>query len=308
MRDRRFRIQPDPREKINFQDKCVDNGNGFAIIFTMSLSGKYCRVSLIFVLLLISARIDAGIKIDFGDLFGSKSKGVLEDSSVREIAYSPQGSTRGSYLQVSQSPVVEYAAMSGEKERVDEFGDFSGAGDLPGELRSKEAEPRYPSYSAFLKQIKADRQASESAGVEADSPADEVSSTEGERSAFSAGDRLDETDGSKNADGSDGSGAASGVRVIDTDASALNEAGARPAEGAEIAGRERAVAAQGQLFSRPLQNEAEFSNILLFFPTDELDLGGLGNYNILTPVNQFDFFTTPSQPLPKSSTVYRTVP
>lgn len=278
--------------------------------FIMSLSGKYCRVSLTLVLLVMSARIEAGIKVDFGDLFGSNSKGVSEESSAREVSHSRKGSARGSYLQVSRSPVVEYTAMSGEmrKEGADGLGDFSGAGDAPGELRSDGAEPRYPSYSAFLKQIETDRQASESADLKAESPADEASPAGGERAAFSAGDRLDETGGSKGANGSDGSGAASGLRVIETGASALSEAEASPAEGAVIAGRDRSGVAQNQLFSRPLKDEAEFSNILLFFPPDELDLGGLGNYRILTPVNQFDFFTNPSQPLPKSSTVYRTVP
>ncbi len=64
---------------------------------------------------------------------------------------------------------------------------------------------------------------------------------------------------------------------------------------------------EAQLFRRYNRGDVEFSRLLMFFPTIETT-NGMGGYNILTPVNQFDFFTAPTRNLPKSSARYQVIP
>ena len=64
---------------------------------------------------------------------------------------------------------------------------------------------------------------------------------------------------------------------------------------------------EAQLFRRYNRGDVEFSKLLMFFPTIETT-NGMGGYNILTPVNHFDFFTAPTRNLPKSSARYEVIP
>jgi hypothetical protein len=66
--------------------------------------------------------------------------------------------------------------------------------------------------------------------------------------------------------------------------------------------------AQPQLFTRYEPDDGEVSKLLMFFPAVETTTESLGGYNVLAPVDRFDYFTSPSQNLPKSSARYRTVP
>ena len=180
--------------------------------------------------------------------------------------------TDESYLQVTGAPRVDYEEH---------------ALNAPLGSISKPLVSAPPSYSSFVERLEL------------------TSEAEGE-----TGGELSEASSAAAAAPSQVDAAPSGAGPVRFSASESVQAG--PGRRSDLAGTSQAPVsvdvAQAQIFTRYEPDGGELSKLLMFFPAVETTTEGLGGYNVLTPVDRFDYFTPPSQNLPKSSARYRTVP
>ena len=244
------------------------------MVTNMFLKGKLCRI--VFVLLLCGGWIGAQAR-PF-----SKSHDV---DTHRRSQVAERSATARSYLKVGDAARVNYQAQELEETFV---------------TSSKSIVSNSPSYADFIERMK------RAPEVDAKAAAEAIAETAAETAAEAA------------------AGAGAGavdvrgpVELAQRNSLELAPKSERDPMQAGGGARTTVVEAnrvqrsvetdEAQLFRRYNRGDVEFSKLLMFFPTIETT-NGMGGYNILTPVNHFDFFTAPTRNLPKSSARYEVIP
>jgi hypothetical protein len=239
------------------------------MLVRMLIKGRLCRI--VFLLLLWGGWIgvQAGPLIKWHK---PHALGSHQPGGLSSHQSRGHAATDESYLQVTGAPRVDYEEH---------------ALNAPLGSISKPLVSAPPSYSSFVERLEL------------------TSEAEGE-----TGGELSEASSAAAAAPSQVDAAPSGAGPVRFSASESVQAG--PGRRSDLAGTSQAPVsvdvAQAQIFTRYEPDGGELSKLLMFFPAVETTTEGLGGYNVLTPVDRFDYFTPPSQNLPKSSARYRTVP
>jgi hypothetical protein len=250
----------------------------------MPPTGKFCRLNFLLLIVLFAAllpRVDAGISIDLGKLFGRGNLGYISESDIgsgdsnSQASASRSGASAGKYLQVARVIRVNYEVQAGPLEEVKTS---------PMASRSMQGVPR---YSDFLKQMEASGEAAEA----------------------SRGKKAGESDGGLNSPGNE-SGSYSSGEVEGAERSPAESSKPDPIEFTLDAGVAPASDERPPLFNRRRGDQDELSRVLMFHSSGGFDAEEHGNYNILSPLDRGVFFTPPSSALPetRSSARYRSTP
>ena len=240
------------------------------MVTNMFLKGRLCRI--VFVLLLCGGWIGAQAR-PF-----SKSHDV-DTRRISQVA--ERSATARSYLKVGDAARVNYQAQELEETFV---------------TSSKSIVSNSPSYADFIERMK------RAPEVDAKAAAEAIAETAAEAAAGAGAGAVDVRAPVKLAQRN------SLESAPKSDRDPMQAGGGAPTTVVEANRVQRSVETdEAQLFRRYNRGDVEFSRLLMFFPTIETT-NGMGGYNTLTPVNHFDFFTAPTQNLPKSSTRYEVIP
>ena len=259
--------------------------------FGMHGYGKSCRsvlvVSVFGLFTVAASAIEIRVSNPFtgpSSIFSrSPSDTAAPPESSGEASFSrqkgPHGGRAENYLQAARSMEVAYAATSPGRER--------------GASASTSAAP---SFSDFMERLEKEADDEDEGGGKG--------STVGEQ----AGNGETSDAAALTADGGEGSDAGGKREATGGDSGGVVDAG--EAVGPPVGGEpsRRMDGAGGRLFQRQQAQEEDLSEIFLFFPSNEFDADKQGNYEIITPLDRFDFFTPPSALLPRSTARYRSVP
>lgn len=187
------------------------------------------------------------------------------------------GGAAANYLQAARSMEVAYAVPAASRER-----------------QAPSRTSAAPSFSDFMQRLE-DEKEDPGAGEDAASAA-----SSGRASNEGTGGAAEPPP-----DQADGSDPATKRGETAGDSGRVAEAGDPPASGNASL---RVNGSSQRLFERRQAREDDLSEIFLFFPSKGFDADKQGDYNIVTPLDRFDFFTPPSELLPRSSSRYRSVP
>jgi hypothetical protein len=252
--------------------------------------GKFCRLIVAIIVMALLAAPVYGLDIRFNNPFlgdnnmfhrrADNEAPMVAESAHSGVLAGGEAGSAANYLRASRA--IEVVFLDTREPAL--------AG--PEITAKNQSGKEFSTFSDFRKRLEADRQRE----IEAEAAEKDPSS------------RLLEYKDTSNKRAFVGETSLDSVSIEtereDLDSTGLLLQAERPSNGEVDAG-----ASLGRpLFQRPEIRSKELPNILLFFQSEPFDFSNKGDYNIVVPYDRFNFFTQPTQTLPRSSARYRLMP